>query len=153
MRRKDKEILDPGILEDILRSNFMVRVAWASEEGPYVLPLHYGYRSGRLYIHSAQTGRKIELSRLNPRVCFEISDSIQVLPADTPCGFSTRYRSLIGMGRIQVVSDVQEKREALSILMEQITGKTGHFFPQDRVDKVTLLRIDIESLSGKKSKI
>ncbi len=153
MRRKDKEIQDPSIIESILATNQVLRVAWMTEEGPYLLPLNYGYREGRLYIHSAKEGRKIEVSKAYPKVCFEVSDSIQVLQADTPCGFTTRYRSVIGMGRIRIVSDPYEKEVGLSIIMEQITGKTGWKFLSEMMDRLVILCIDIETLSGKKSKI
>lgn len=153
MRRKDKEIQDPGVIESILATNHVVRVAWTTEEGPYLLPLNYGYREGRIYIHSAPEGRKIEASRAHPEVCFEVSDSIQVLQADTPCGFTTRYRSVIGTGRIHIVTDFTEKVEGLSILMEQGTGKSGWEFPSEMISRLVILRIDIETLTGKKSRI
>lgn len=153
MRRKDKEIQDPGVIESILATSHVVRVAWTTEEGPYLLPLNYGYREGRLYLHSAPEGRKIEASIAHPEVCFEVSDSIQILSADTPCGFTTRYRSVIGTGRIHLIADPAEKKVGLTIIMEQATGKSGWEFPSEMIDRLVILRIDIESLSGKKSKI
>lgn len=153
MRRKDKEILDPSIIESILSTNQVIRVAWVTEEGPYLLPLNYGYREGRLYIHSAPEGRKIEISKSNPNVCFEVSDSIQVLQGDTPCSFTTRYRSVIGTGTIHIVTDPIEIEEGLSIIMEQITGTSGWKFPKEMMDRLVVLRIDIETVTGKKSKV
>ncbi|MCX7787905.1 MAG: pyridoxamine 5'-phosphate oxidase family protein [Spirochaetes bacterium] len=153
MRRKDKEIQDPSVIESILATNHVIRVAWITEEGPYLLPLNYGYREGRLYIHSAPEGRKIEVSRTHPKVCFEVSDSIQVLQSDTPCGFTTRYRCVLGTGTIRIVTDPIEKEEGLSIIMQQITGKPEWKFPSEMMNRLVILCIEIETLTGKKSKI
>jgi len=153
MRRKDKEIEDPAVIESILATNRVLRVVWVTEEGPYLLPLNYGYREGRIYIHAAPEGRKIDASRTNPKVCFEVSDSIEILEADTPCGFTTRYRCVLGTGTIHIVTDPVEKEEGLSIIMEQITGSSGWRFPPHMIERLVILRIDIETLTGKKSKI
>ena len=153
MRRKDKEIEDPSVIESILATNRVLRVAWITEEGPYLLPLNYGYREGRIYIHAASEGRKIEASRTNPQVCFEVSDSIEILEGDTPCSFTTRYRCVLGTGRIHIVTDPAEKEEGLSIIMEQLTGKSGWTFPRNMTERLVIFRIDIETLTGKKSKI
>lgn len=153
MRRKDREIEDSNIIEDILQKNNLVRVAWVIDGKPYLLPLHYGYVTGRLYLHSAREGRKIEATKQAPEVCFEVSDSIEILPAETACGYSTRYRSVIGYGKIHIVEEVEEKRFGLSILMRQITGRDDWDIPIQALERVAVLKIDITEIMGKQSHI
>jgi len=151
MRRKDREVKDPLVIEDILQKNNLVRVAWVIGGKPYLLPLHYGYVPGRLYLHSAREGRKIEATKQAPEVCFEVSDSIEILPAETACGYTTRYRSVIGYGKIHIVEEVEEKRFGLSVLMRQITGREDWNIPEQALERVAVLRMDIIEVTGKQS--
>ena len=72
MRRNEREITDPKIIEEIIHQATICRIALYDADYPYIVPLNYGYESGALYFHSAKEGKKIDLIRKNSRVCFEI---------------------------------------------------------------------------------
>src|SRR5512136_2795322 len=40
---------------------------------PYVVPLTYGYCEGKIIFHGASEGKKLEIIRENPTVCFTVS--------------------------------------------------------------------------------
>lgn len=102
-------------------------------------------------MHSAGEGRKLDIIRNNNRVCFEITDSISIEPSEKACGFSTRYRSVIGVGRINLINDPDKKTEALNAIMFQHTKKDSWSYNQSQVSKIIIMEIEIESLTGKKS--
>ena len=54
MRRKDKEIT-----EDILRSNFICRIALADNNLPYVIPMDYGFYENKIYLHTAGVEKRL----------------------------------------------------------------------------------------------
>ena len=54
MRRKDKEII-----EDILRSNFICRIALADNNLPYVIPMDYGFYENKIYLHTAGVEKRL----------------------------------------------------------------------------------------------
>ncbi len=60
-----------------------------------------------------------------------------------------RYKSVIGMGRITFVSELSEKMEALQAIMMHYTHKSSPEFKEGLVDRTTILRLDIEEISGK----
>jgi nitroimidazol reductase NimA-like FMN-containing flavoprotein (pyridoxamine 5'-phosphate oxidase superfamily) len=153
MRRMDKEITDQAEIGQILSSGFLCRVAFSQNNIPHIVPMNYGYDEGRLYFHSACTGKKIELIRDNPRVSFEVSDSIEVLPGEKACGFTTRYRSVIGSGIMRIIDDPEMKRRGLGVIMKQHTGDNSWEFDESELARLCVLELHIESVSGKKSHI
>lgn len=38
-------------------------------------------------MHSAKEGKKIDLMKRNPEVCFEIDVGVELIRADSPCSF------------------------------------------------------------------
>ncbi|HJO06699.1 MAG TPA: pyridoxamine 5'-phosphate oxidase family protein, partial [Chloroflexota bacterium] len=60
MRRKDRAITDPAAIEKILRRADVCRVGMIADGEPYVVPLNFGYRDGKVYFHSFSSGRKID---------------------------------------------------------------------------------------------
>ena len=59
MRRLDKQISDPNLIEEIFQKGTVVHVAMLDGDKPYQVPLNYGYENNILYIHSARAGKKI----------------------------------------------------------------------------------------------
>lgn len=51
MRRKDREITDRAAIEAILRRATVCRIGLVGKDGPYVVPMSFGYDAGRLYLH------------------------------------------------------------------------------------------------------
>jgi nitroimidazol reductase NimA-like FMN-containing flavoprotein (pyridoxamine 5'-phosphate oxidase superfamily) len=151
MRKKDREIKDREEIEEILYSNKVCRIALSDDDKPYIIPMNYGYKGNKIFLHSAVEGKKIDIIKKNNKVCFEITDSVEELPAEKACDFSTKYRCVIGFGIIKIVDDLDREKEALQILMKQHTGENDWQFPDEIVVKTTILEIEIESITGKKS--
>jgi uncharacterized protein len=148
MRRKDREIADRAAMEAIIRSGRVCHLAMSDGGQPYVVPLSYGYRDGVLYLHGAPEGRKIDVLKRNAAVCFDIVSECELVSAPTACGWSMKYRSVIGFGTASFVADADEKAEALGVVMRQYS--TGTFaFPPEAVAKTTVIRVDIQSMTGK----
>ena len=153
MRRKDKEIIDREIIEDILRSNFICRIALAYNNLPYVIPMDYGFYENKIYLHTAGVGKKIDYIKKNNHVCFEITDSIKLIKKKVACRFDVSFRSVIGYGKIFIVNNRQEKIDGLKIIMHQHTGRWDWDFDEKDLSRVTILRVDIETLSAKQAHI
>ena len=84
MRRKDREVTDKNQIEEILKQCKTCHVAMVDNEKPYVVPLSYGYQiledgTLELVFHSAKDGKKINILKKNPNVCFEISMEVRIL--------------------------------------------------------------------------
>jgi len=151
MRRKDKEIEDKELIESILKRAIVCRIALSENNIPYIVPLNFGYKNNFLYFHSAKEGRKIGMIRKNNNVCFEIDIDTKLLNAEKPCKWSMKYYSLIGFGKAFLVENSEEKREGLDIIAEHYSGKSSFEYPEELVNKVTIIKVQIERMTGKKS--
>ena len=150
MRRTDKEVKDPGILEEIITSATVLRLAMFDEPYPYLVPVSFGYRDGVFFFHSAPEGRKIELLKRNNRVGFEVEVESGVIAGPTPCKWSVAYASVIGTGRTFFIEDQQEKWQALELIFRHYSREPFEV-PLSALDRVALIRIEVTDMTGKKS--
>lgn len=150
MRRKDKEITDNRIIEEILSSSEICRLAIMDKEVPYIVPLNFGYSDNHLYFHTASGGRKIDLLRINPKVCFEIEYSSEIIKKELSCNWTTKYRCVIGYGTIEIIDNPDLIREGLCRIMEHY-GRSENVFDEKNLKRVLLLKLKISSISGKQS--
>lgn len=150
MRRKEKEITDPAEIEQIITQARVCRVGLADGNKPYVVPVCFGYDKKAFYFHCAPEGYKLELIKKNNRVCVEIETDIEIIYAEKPCGWSTKYRSVIGVGRAYILEDEMDKIYGLTVIMRQF-GEKSPEMEFERAERVAVVRIDIEHITGKKS--
>ena len=150
MRRHDREIGSSDAIEDVLRRGTVLHLAMIDGDRPYVLPLSYGYDGSAIYVHSAQEGRKLDVLRASPRVCFVVSLDHELITGDVPCGWGFRYRSVVGEGTVAFVEDEAGRRHGLDALMAQHGGAGGEY-SEASLQNTAVLRIDIISLSGKQA--
>jgi nitroimidazol reductase NimA-like FMN-containing flavoprotein (pyridoxamine 5'-phosphate oxidase superfamily) len=150
MRRKEREIQGTENVEAVLAQAKVLRLGMCVDNRPYVVPLSFGYADGRIYFHSGPAGRKLETLRANPAVCFEAEAGVEIIAAAKACDYSARYRSVIGFGRAVFVEDEAEKLAGLRAVMAQYS-KGDWDFPAAIVARTTVVRIDIESMTGKQA--
>jgi len=150
MRRTDKEIKDRAEIEDILNRGQVCHLGLIDNGLPYVVPVNYGYRDGCLYVHSARAGRKIDILRRNNLVSFSIYIDNGLVQSDVACNWGMSYRSVMGTGTVTMIDGKEEKEQALRIIMKHYAGPAVAF-EAARLDNVRIIKIRINSLTGKKS--
>jgi nitroimidazol reductase NimA-like FMN-containing flavoprotein (pyridoxamine 5'-phosphate oxidase superfamily) len=150
MRRREKEITDRDELHRILRDARVCRVAFSDGDRPYLVPLSFALDGDDLVVHSARTGRKIEVLRRNPAVCFEVEEGVEVAPAAAACDFSMRFRTVIGFGEAEFVEDRAERSRLLALFGPRY-GAPEAAVPEPEVARTCVLRIRVRELTGKRS--
>ena len=76
---------------------------------------------------------------------------MEIVRGDSACDWGARYRSVIGAGRARFLEDRKEKEEALDIIMRKYSGAGEYAYSPAKVDAITVIRVDIETMCGKKS--
>ena len=154
MRRADKEVKDLDQLEEILRACTAVRIGVRDERGMFIVPMSYGYalegEKLTLFVHSAPEGRKVSAFRAGGEAAFEMDCGHALRPADTACGHSYTYRSIMGSGTIRELTEPQEKYEALNAIMRHMTGRNWEM-TEPAVARVSVFAIRAERWTGKRS--
>ncbi len=150
MRRKEKKIVENKALDEIIGSAQVCRLGLSDENAPYIIPLCFGYKDQVLYFHSAADGKKIEIIKKNPNVCFEFDLNIEVLQAEKPCKWGMKYQSIIGYGKAIFIEVLEEKREALNIIMRQY-AEASFSFQDLAISNTTVFKVVIAEMTGKQS--
>jgi hypothetical protein len=150
MRRREQEITDVAELRRILRDARVCRLAMVDGDRPYLVPLTFALDGDDLVLHSAGAGRKLDLLRRNPAVCFEVEEGVELAPAATACDFTMRYRTVIGAGQVEFVEDPAERARLLALFGPRYGAPPG-LPPDVEVRRTRVLRIRVRELTGKRS--
>ena len=150
VRKNDKAIIDPEGMEEILRKGLVCHLAMVDQGKPYLVSMNYGFLGRSLYLHSAREGRKIEILRKNPEVCFQVVNGTRLTTGPDACGdWTMKYRSVTGFGKATFIENGPEKIRAMHILMDQYTTKGPFEFNPARLSETLVIRIDVEEMTGK----
>ncbi|MBE9517954.1 MAG: pyridoxamine 5'-phosphate oxidase family protein [Bacteroidetes bacterium] len=151
MRKSKQEIKNDKVLEEILGNAIICRMAMMDGDRPYIIPFNYGYSDGCLFIHSAPEGKKIDLLKQNPEVCFEVEDKMEITKGERACDWSTRYRSVVGYGEVEILSDEASKQQGLEVIMAQHGAPELVEFNSKNLGRMVILKLTISSMTGKQS--
>ncbi len=154
MNRIDREIRNTEELSRILKNGKYITIALCRDNEPYIVTLSYGYdeRNSCLYFHAALKGLKLDFIKANPNVCGTIIQDLGYIVSKCKHHFS----SLVLWGKMMIVSDDNEKREALRVLIRHLEPD-----PEPMIDKIigdenafsiiTILKLNIEKMTGKRA--
>lgn len=153
VKRKDKEIADIAVLKRILRDTKYITLALSKDNEPYLVSLSHGYDEGRncIYFHCATVGKKLDYLRSNNVVWGQAL--LDYGYVEGKCDHL--YASVHFRGKASFVDDLEEKRSAIECMMKQLDRKPGDLITGldiERLKGTIICRIDIDGMSGKKSK-
>lgn len=152
MRRNQNEIVDINEIETIIQQCDVVHIGMSQENVPYVIPMNYGYSNRTFYFHGAKEGRKIDIIKVNPKVCFQLdTDHRLITSEDRACDWTMKYASVIGYGTMSIVEAVEEKEEALNLLMTQYGGQSENDYSDKMLERIGILKLIVTEMTGKKS--
>lgn len=139
--RTDRDFID-GILSD---AGDMVVALNDGDEAPYALPANLTLLGDTLYIYTAFTGKKVDLIRKNPCMGSSTYADARIIREKA----TATFRSVCGTGTAIIVEDKEEKRttpDAITVRYESLCLRPA---PDSVINRVTIIRIDIDSLMGK----
>lgn len=125
------------------------------QNGIYVVPLNFGYEYKDnklvLYFHSAKEGKKLDIILHNNLIGFEMDCEHYLIEAKEACGYSYSFKSIIGNGRAYIVTNLEEKKKALQVLMKHQSGK-DFLFTEEMVSNIVVIKVEVIEFSGKDHK-
>jgi nitroimidazol reductase NimA-like FMN-containing flavoprotein (pyridoxamine 5'-phosphate oxidase superfamily) len=150
VRRHKQEITDRTELRAILEAARVCRVAMVDGDRPYLVPLSFALDGEDLVLHSARAGRKLDVLRRNPAVCFEVEEGVALQATGEACDFTFRFRTVIGSGEVEFVADPAERARLLALFGPRY-GAPPHPPPEAEVQRTEVLRVRVRELVGKRS--
>lgn len=101
--------LTPEEVENVLKENKLGRIGCGHGNEIYIVPTHYVYDGRDIIAHSFE-GKKIDLMRRNPEVCFEV---------DEVKDFSN-WKSVIVWGMYQEFTRERDRYYALQLFADKM---------------------------------
>lgn len=126
-------------IENMLHRNRVGRIGCTDGETPYVIPVLYGYEDNTLYVCS-RNGRKIDMMRHHPRVCFEV-DEVEQMDGRGP------WRSIVIDGLYEELTSPEDEALALDQLGLGSTPRLD--ISDDHANGLVLFRIRAVQKSGR----
>lgn len=96
-------------IEELLKQQVTGRIAACANKRIYIVPVNYVYDGTHIYGHSAR-GKKINMMRKNPEICFEVDDIQSIF----------RWKSVIAWGKFEEITDMDEKQRAMQTIIHRI---------------------------------
>lgn len=149
MRRFKQQLPDEEAFEILGSATNGVLSLCDADGSPYGVPLSFAVDgTEHIYFHSARSGHKLDCINGDGRCSFCVVAQDYIVPAE----FTTYFRSVIVAGRISVVESPDEMLHGLSLLCEKYSPGVPSGEEIDRcIRAVVVLRLDIESVTGKES--
>ena len=156
MRRAERQITDLVTIKDIFAQAVVCRLGMCDLDGiPYIVPLNYGYEffgnMPCLYFHGAQQGKKVDIIKTNPVICFEIDNPLGVKMSNTPEGHSFYYQSIVGWGRMEILTENADKIYALQKILSQVKARTDFVFDSKVLDYTLVMALKVDKYTGKQN--
>ncbi|MHA1558578.1 MAG: pyridoxamine 5'-phosphate oxidase family protein [Alphaproteobacteria bacterium] len=117
---------------------------------PYVIPMNFGYENNVIYLHSSQTGKKIDILKKNKQVSvsFSTDHDLSWQSEKVACSYSMRYRSVLASGHVEFVEEKEEKIAALNVIMKNYTDLPFKY-SDPSIREVLVFKVVIEKLEGR----
>lgn len=150
--RRIKQQLTQEECEKILERGRTGVLAVLGDDGyPYTVPINYYYTDGKIYLHCAKSGHKLDAIRSNPKVSFCVVERDDILQEK----FTTLFKSAVAFGKAEILTDKEEMRSSVTALAEkycpdfldEVPTEVEHGF-----DILCMIKINIEHLTGKQGK-
>jgi nitroimidazol reductase NimA-like FMN-containing flavoprotein (pyridoxamine 5'-phosphate oxidase superfamily) len=149
-RLPERARYDRETVHAILDEGFICHVAFVVDGQPYALPTGYARIGETVYLHGS-TGSRLGLQPAMD-VCVTVMLLDGIVLARSAFHHSFQYRSVMVLGRTQMVTDMSEKEAALDALVE-------HFMPGRTADArrgsgrelaaTAVLAVPLEEVSAK----
>ena len=142
---------DAEVIEAVIRKCDICFIGVADPSGiPYVLPMNFGYEDGVIYIHSAPTGKVIDILNQNNRICvsFSTDHELAFQHPEVACSYRMKSKSVVAFGRVEFLEDLEVKRHVLNVIMKQYTDKTFNY-NDPAVRNVKIWKVNVESITCK----
>ena len=117
---------------------------------PYVLPFNFGYKDMCIYLHSGQTGKKVDILKKNNQVCIAFSEGHKISwqSESVACSYSMSYKSVICYGKVEFIEEFEKKMEAMNIIMKHYVDK-DFTYSEPSVKNVLVYKAVVEEMTAK----
>ncbi len=117
------------------------------ENGPYVVPMNYGFDDDYIYLHSGAEGQKMKFLKKKPKVCLNFSTGhvLRWQHEKVACSYGMKYKSIQVFGAVQFVEDKEDKIAVLDYIMKKYSEREFKY-SDPAVREVICMKVKIDKL-------
>lgn len=149
--RRSRQLLSQEKATEILQRNTSGTLAVLGDDDyPYAVPLSYVFADGKLYMHSAKTGHKVDAVRKHEKASFCVIDQDQIVPKE----YTTYFRSVIAFGKVRLLEDEQQMRRAAETLAMKYAPEFSAGIPASidaAIGRMAILEMTIDHMTAKEA--
>jgi len=112
---------------------------------PYSVFVNHLVMNGKIYIHCAKEGHKLDCIRFNPHVSFATAEKVQIIPQH----FTTHYTSIICFGRAKLINANKEVLQGFIDKFSPDFQEKGKKVIDADFNDTQLIEIEIDHITGK----
>jgi uncharacterized protein len=152
VREPHRGIYDRETIYKILDEAFVCHVGFAIEGQPYVIPTLFARVGDAIYFHGSAASRMLRGASAGIAVCITVTLVDGIVLARSVFNHSMNYRSVVALGKAELVDGPDEKLTALHAFTEKILpGRWNDARqPNEKELKATsILRLPLTEVSAK----
>jgi len=120
IRKSDRASYDRKTVHTILDEGFLAHVGFVDKDWPMVIPMIYGRMDETIYLHGAKAARFAKTLGKGVPVCIEVTLVDALVLARSAFHSSMNYRSVVIHGMAHMVTDPDEKAQALTKVTDHL---------------------------------
>lgn len=129
MRKASREMPADFALEVLRKAPYVTLSLTRADGTAYGIPMTVASRDGEhFYFHCAPEGEKLDAIKAHPEVCLSAVSRCRPTIGPKDGSFTMQFHSAVAFGRAELVTDQQEKIEALRLICERFLPENMHNF-------------------------
>jgi uncharacterized protein len=152
VREPQRGVYDRDAINKILDEAFVCHVGFTLDNQPYVIPTMFARVNDSIYFHGSAASRMLRGLSTGIPVCITVTLTDGLVLARSVFNHSMNYRSVVALGKAELVSKPDEKIAALHAFTEKILpGRWNDARqPNEKELKATsILRLPLTEVSAK----
>jgi uncharacterized protein len=152
VREPQRGVYDRDAINEILDEAFVCHVGFTMDNQPYVIPTMFARVNDAVYFHGSAASRMLRGLSTGIPVCLTVTLTDGLVLARSVFNHSMNYRSVVALGKAELVSKRDEKIAALHAFTEKILpGRWNDARqPNEKELKATsILRLPLTEVSAK----
>jgi hypothetical protein len=151
-RRHDRGAYDHATVHRLLDAAALCHVSYVVDGQPYCTPTLFWREGTRLYWHGSSASRMLRNLSEGQPACLTVTHLDSLVLARSGFNHSADYRSVMAFGQARLVTDPEDKRRALVMMVDRFfPGRTGQLRPTtpQEIKATSVVTMEIERASAK----
>jgi len=119
-RKPERGSYDRELIYGILDEAFVCHVAFVADGMPFVVPTNYVRVGDKLFLHGSTASRLMKTLASGAPFCLSVTLLDGIVLAPTAVGHSVNYRSVVVMGKAEIVEGEAAKLAAMRDFVEYV---------------------------------